>query len=197
MNSLQSIAQTILGEIEAARQRRPWVLIAIDGRSASGKTTLAGLLKEGCGCNVLHMDSFFLRPEQRTPQRLSEPGSNVDLERFQEEALLPLVRGEPFSYRPFDCKTGELAAPIQVPTHPVTVVEGAYSCHPLLFDSYDLTVFLNVGSAEQARRILARNGEAAARVFAEKWIPLEERYFAAYNIQKRCALAFGTGNLSY
>ena len=65
---------------KAARQGR--VLLAIEGGSASGKTTLSQLLSRIYGCTVFHMDEFFLRPEQRTPERLAEPGGNVDRERF-------------------------------------------------------------------------------------------------------------------
>ena len=195
MTVMQNIAQLILSEIELLLRQKQQVLVAIDGRSAAGKTTLAALLHESNGCNVIHMDSFFLRPGQRTVQRLEEPGGNVDRERFEEEVLAPLLRGEPFSYRPFDCKKQEMAPAIQVTPHPVTVIEGAYCCHPLLADSYDLTVFLNIGKAEQSRRILDRNGELGSVIFAQKWIPMEERYFAAYAVKERCGLSFDTEEL--
>lgn len=35
------------------------MLIAIDGRCAAGKTTLAALLKKEINCNIIHMDDFF------------------------------------------------------------------------------------------------------------------------------------------
>lgn len=35
------------------------LLIAIDGRAASGKTTLAAMLQKELNCNVVHMDHFF------------------------------------------------------------------------------------------------------------------------------------------
>ena len=192
---MRSIANAVLGEIDALRQGKPHLLAAIDGRSAAGKTTLAALLQESCGCNVVHMDSFFLRPEQRTARRLSEPGGNVDRERFREEVLGPLTGGQPFSYRPFDCKRQEFAPAVHVAPGPITVVEGAYSCHPQLFESYDLTIFLSVGPDEQARRIAARNGQEGATLFAERWIPMEERYFAACRTAERCSLCFDTGDL--
>ena len=34
------------------------------------------------------MDDFFLRPEQRRPERFAEPGGNVDRERFAAEVLV-------------------------------------------------------------------------------------------------------------
>ena len=87
-------------------------LIAIDGRCAAGKTTLAAWLQKETGCNVIHMDHFFLRREQRSSRRLQEPGGNVDYERFLTEVMTPLCRGQAFSYRPFDCKTMAFASPI-------------------------------------------------------------------------------------
>ena len=38
------------------------LLIAVDGRCAAGKTTLAAALREGTGCQVIHRDDFCLRP---------------------------------------------------------------------------------------------------------------------------------------
>lgn len=50
-------------------------LVAIDGPCASGKTTLANALGGALGLTVFHMDDFFLRPSQRTPERLAEPAA--------------------------------------------------------------------------------------------------------------------------
>ena len=66
------------------------LVIAIDGKCATGKTTLAARLASGLDADVIHMDDFFLPPAKRTQQRLSEPGGNVDYERFMEEVLLQL-----------------------------------------------------------------------------------------------------------
>ena len=68
----------------------------------------------------------------------------------------------------------------------LTVVEGAYACHPALWDSYDLRVFLTVKPDEQLRRIRRRSGPEQAAVFRTCWIPLEEQYFAAFSIPQRC-----------
>lgn len=184
------IRKEILKRVEALKAGKgdSPVLIAIDGRCASGKTTLAEKLQEMLDCSVIHMDHFFLRPQQRTAQRYAEPGGNIDYERFLEDVVNPLKRGEAFSYRPFDCSRQQLSEPIPVKISPVVIIEGSYACHPALWDAYDLHVFLTVDKEEQLRRIRKRNGEDAAEVFREKWIPLEERYFAAYGIEGRCEL---------
>lgn len=174
--------------IAARAGQKQKTLVAIDGRCAAGKSTLAAGLRERLGCPVVHMDHFFLRPEQRTAERYAEPGGNLDRERFMEEVLRPLRRGGPVAYRPFDCRSQRLTKPVQIPEAPVVVVEGSYSCHPELAGYYDLKIFLSVSPEEQLRRILARDGAEAAGVFRARWIPLEERYFAAFNIAERCDL---------
>lgn len=63
------------------------LLVAIDGRCGSGKTTLGFYLQELFDCNLFHMDDFFLRVEQRTPERMKEVGGNVDYERFEKTVL--------------------------------------------------------------------------------------------------------------
>lgn len=138
---------------------------------------------------MFHMDDFFLRPSQRTPERLREPGGNVDYERFLGEVLVPLRKGEPFVYRPYDCKTQALKEPVAVQQHPVNIIEGSYSCHPALWDYYDLHIFLTVEPSEQLRRIALRNG-TDLQMFQEKWIPLEEHYFSACQIEQHCELSF-------
>lgn len=158
-------------------QSRP-VVLAIDGGAGSGKSTLAAVLEKIYDGTVLHMDDFFLRPEQRTPERYATPGGNIDHERFSAEVLPFLRRGEPFLYRPFDCATFTVQPGHTVTPKALTVVEGSYSLHPALGRYYDAAVFLTVDAAEQRRRIEARNPDFAPRFFRQ-WIPLEEAYFAA------------------
>lgn len=171
---------------QLAEKRR--VLAAIEGGSASGKTTLAALLKGVYDCNVFHMDDFFLRPGQQTAERLAEPGGNVDRERFYEEVLRPLVQGRTVRYRRYDCHTRTLGGPVEAFPKDLNIVEGAYSMHPALAGCYDLSVFLRIPPELQRARILARNGPEAGERFFARWIPLEERYFAATDAAGRCDL---------
>ncbi len=164
-------------------------VIAIDGGSASGKTTLSQILSEIYHCTVFHMDDYFLRPEQRTPARYNEPGGNVDRERFLEEVLLPLNKKQPVKYRKFNCSTLELGDYIRVVPEKLTIIEGAYSMHPELQKYYDLSVFLDISPKKQEQRILSRNPLMAARFF-KQWIPLEKTYFSKMQIKERCDIVF-------
>ena len=162
------------------------VLLAIDGGSAGGKTTLGKLLEQRYACNVFHMDDFFLRPMQRTKERLAEPGENVDRERFYEEVLKRLVEKKEVTYRRYDCKTRSLLEPVTVAPTRLTVVEGAYSMHPLLSDCYDYSVFLEIDEETQKERIMKRNTPEMAERFFTEWILLEREYFEKLHVKERC-----------
>ena len=178
---------TLFCTIDQLLSEKGRLLVAIDGPCTAGKTTLSRILAEKYGCNVFHMDAFFLRPEQRTPERLAQPGGNVDYERFCEEVLLPLRDGLSFSYRPFSCKCQALTDPVQVIPTPLTVVEGTYAMHPYFRDPYDLRIFLTIDPETQRQRIGLREVWKQERFFRE-WIPMEQQYFAAFSIQKSCDL---------
>ena len=152
-------ALPLFARIDRLMAERSRVLVAIEGGSASGKTTLGELLQNVYGCPVFHMDDFFLRPEQRTEARFTQPGGNVDRERFLEEVLGTL-----------------------------NIVEGAYSMHPDLAPYYDLSVFLPISAEKQRERILKRNAPAHAKQFFDRWIPFEQRYFDALDVRNRCDL---------
>ncbi len=183
----------LLQAIDERLPRQERLLLAIDGGSASGKTTLAALLAQRYGCPVFHMDDFFLRPEQRTPQRLAEPGGNVDRERFFSEVLQPLRQGGPAAYRRYDCQTGQLLPPVLRQAGQLNVIEGAYSMHPALAALYDLSVFLAVSPETQRRRILQREPAFKQQLFFQQWIPMENRYFQAFSIPERCDLRIEIG----
>lgn len=163
-------------------------VIAIDGRCASGKSTIARMLSEITGAGIVHMDDFFLPLELRTQERLARPGGNVHYERFKEEVLPVLTGREGFSYRCFDCSKMQLKGNRSVPAGAFRIVEGAYSCHPVFGKYADLTVFSDVEADEQLARIRSRDGEQMLASFRERWIPMEEKYFAAFPVKEKADL---------
>jgi len=174
----------VLRHIGGILKQKDRVLVAIDGKCTSGKTTLAAQLKSACDCNVFHMDEFFLRPEQRTPERYAEAGGNVDYERFLKEVLQPLLGGKPFSYRPFDCKTFTLTEPVPVSPKRISIIEGSYSMHPYFGTPYDLKILLTVSPEVQRQRIQERPAFLHERFFSQ-WIPMENQYFEEFKIAEQ------------
>lgn len=176
----------LFNKIDILIDRNDVILIAVDGRSGAGKTTLSELIAEKYGCIVFHMDDFFLRPEQRTPERYAETGGNIDYERFLSEILIPLKKCETINFRRFNCAEMKLCDSILINPSKLTVIEGVYSMHPLFRDYYNYSVFLDVSSDLQKKRILSRNSPEKAELFFNQWIPLENTYFLEENIKDKC-----------
>ena len=76
-------------------------IIAIDGNAAAGKSVLASRIAEKYDCNIFHMDDFFLPPETKTEARHIQTGGKVEWERFREELLEYISRGNKNSYRKY------------------------------------------------------------------------------------------------
>lgn len=167
------------------------VTVAVDGDCGSGKTTLARKICERFHGRIVSVDDFFLPFEMRTPERLNEPGGNFDRDRFLRQ-IAPHIRCPgAFEYYRFDCSTGELE-PVNLPSAPVTVVDGSYSLHPALRDLYDIRVFLAVDENTQKTRILERNGEKMLASFVSRWIPMEKKYQRVMKPEQCCDFVFRT-----
>ena len=176
-NKILNDAEKILSLIK----KRPCI-IALDGRCAAGKSTLASVMKKEFGATVFHMDDFFLLPQMRTAER-----NYLNVEWLLKEVLLPLSRGESFSYKPYECFASCFGKEIFCTPAQISVVEGVYSCRPELRKFYDLCVFADIDKDEQKNRILLRNADKA-QMFFSKWIPLEEEYFEAFRIKENADL---------
>lgn len=175
----------VIQALEALKREKPGAIACIDGMCASGKTTLSALLSRILAAPVYHMDDFFLPPEKRTRERLSEIGGNVDYERFQSEVLQNLKAQKCFSFRPFDCSTMSLSAPVSAEPAALSLVEGAYACHPTLINAYDLIIVMTIDEETQRARILKRNGPKMLERFINEWIPMENRYLSYFDIKDK------------
>ena len=164
------------------------VLVALDGRCGSGKTTLAAQLAERFPQSItVHTDDFYLPPSRRVTGWESIPCANMDIQRLRDEVVAPARAGQAFSYQAYSCREGAYLPPRPLGSAPLVIVEGSYSCHPTLADCYDLKVFVACSKEEQARRLLAREGERYSG-FTARWIPLEEGYFANYSIEENAEM---------
>lgn len=183
--SIDQACEAILACLKQKTDRLPVLnspaahyIISIDGRCASGKTTLASALQKKLpDSQVVHLDDFFLRPEQRTPERYATPGKNVDAERLIAEVLDPYISSQGIVYAPFSCKTMSLQEPVFLGNPKILILEGSYSNNSELCGYADLKVFTTIDSQTQFCRIERRNGKEKLADFESRWIPLEEKYF--------------------
>ena len=165
--------------------RQPAVLVALDGRCGSGKTTLSERLAERFPQSItVHTDDFYLPPSRRVTGWEKIPCANMDIQRLRDEVVTPARAGQAFSYRAYSCREGAYLPPRPLGPAPLVIVEGSYSHHPSLAPYYDIRIFVTCSPDEQARRLRRREGERYSN-FVERWIPLEEGYFAQYGIEKK------------
>lgn len=191
----QDVWCPILAEVSRLAERGRSAFVAIDGRCGSGKTRLSQVLGGLFFCNVLHMDDFYL-PFDRRPENWRQiPGGNMDFQRLREEVLSPLREGRGALYRPYCCAKGEMGEGTWLEPRPLTVVEGSYSQHPSMGESYDLTIFLTCSREVQKSRLLLREGEGFG-AFEQRWIPMEENYFRTFAVESKSSLRADTSGMT-
>lgn len=185
---LKQVSAPLFQAITDLASEKTRLILAIDGPSGSGKSTLGKLLQTKYQCPLICLDHFFLQPQQRTAERLAEPGGNVDYERFWAEVGSKLRGNVPFCYQIYDCQREDFVDTVIVEPSPILIIEGSYSHHPKLNQDYDLKVFLEIDAESQRERILKRNGSQMFERFLTQWIPMENAYFAHYQIKERSDL---------
>ena len=170
--------------------RRPAVL-ALDGFCASGKTTLASCLADRFGARVIHTDDFYLPADMRSDERYAEPGGTIHYERLKRE-VIDCLTAPSLTYGVFSHEIMDIARTVTLPKTPLTVVEGAYACHPYFGNYADLRCFMETTPDEQRRRILTRNGPDRLKLFESRWIPYEQNYESAFHIKEKAHVLIRT-----
>ena len=145
-----------------SRAQRP-ILVALDGRSGVGKTTLAADVARRHDGAVIVADDFYSGASDADWQRLPAPdrvARVIDWQRLRTEALEPLLDGRTARWRPFDWQAGQDTSNDLLEQQPVpmVVLDGAYSARPELADLIDIAVLLQLDDGTRRSRLIAREG---------------------------------------
>jgi uridine kinase len=150
------------------------VIVAIDGRSGAGKTTLANELASRHACNVIHMDDIY-------------PGWNglaAATEILADDVLRPIAEHRPAGHRRWNWDADRPDGWADVPTAPIMIVEGCGSgsrkCAPFL----SLVVWVDAPRDVRKARGIARDGETF-RPHWERWARQEDALFAVERTHDR------------
>ena len=190
MHRLAEASQKILVEIERRTDhRRAPMLIALDGGSGAGKSTVAAMLGQNIHADVVPLDDFFAAhiPDwQWETFSIAERAEHVfDWQRLRADALEPLLANRGARWYPFDFTAGlRPDGTYALSTHsverqpaPVIMLDGAYSASPQIADLVDLAVLIDVSVPERHRRLAARENEPFLQRWHAVWDDVETYYF--------------------
>jgi len=169
----------IFQQIERLRTKlRTPIVVALDGGSGAGKTTIAQRLVRLTRTALVPLDDFYqtVIPESEWPHKTVEQRLNgvFDWSRVRNEALKPLRAGRAGRWRAFDFTRGLSKEGTYYLKKEVTeiapastiLVEGCYSASPPLRDLIDLAVLLDVQNQTRHLRTVARGDDTE---FLDKW----------------------------
>jgi uridine kinase len=174
-DDLEGLASAIL---ERARPLSRPCIVALDGRSGVGKSTLARALAASLGATVLDGDGFFAGGVSVRGNTPAERARDCIDWRRQRPVLESLRTGHGASYFAFDWTAfdGRLERePTRVEPRPIVIFEGVYSGRPELADLIDMRVLLRVSEATRVQRLLAREGSIGP--WERQWHEAEDWYF--------------------
>jgi uridine kinase len=157
------------------------VLVALDGRSGTGKSTLARQVGARTGALVIDGDDFYRGGDDATWDAMG-PAEKVDLVidwRRQRALLEGLRRREQGSWQPYDwdADDGTLAGVTTAGPAAVVILDGAYSARPELADLFGLRVLLQLDRGARRERLLRREGARDRAEWEARWGEAEDLYF--------------------
>lgn len=158
-------------------------LVAIDGHSASGKSSLARMLQsKHPHATVVQTDGFYRPLDADYRAALGAAGGYAeyyDWQRLQAQVLRPLRSAAKARYQKYDWSRNELGEWVEVEPEGLVIVEGCYSARPELRSYYDSIVLVVTSPAERMRRQLLRNDASGA--WLKRWDDAETYYLEHFH----------------
>lgn len=152
-------------------------VIAVEGRSGAGKTTLGRAVADRLGAPLIHMDDLYAGWD----------GLRRGVDVLHEWVLRPLAEGRPAVWRRWDWAAGAYAEEHPVPGGEWLIVEGVGAGGRVLRPYLRGVVWVDSPTAVRKRRALARDGETYAPHW-DRWARQEEAFYAADQVRENAAL---------
>ena len=174
-SELEPLAQAIAARAEG--MDRP-LIVALDGRSAAGKTMLAAALGERLDAGVIEGDDFYAGG---VTVRAEPPAAMVAActDWQHQRLVLGLLRsGREASWNAFDWEAfdGRVCTELTVMSpKPIIILEGVYAARPELADLIDIAIMVRADEGVRESRLLARQEHTGP--WEKQWHAAEDYYF--------------------
>ncbi len=148
------------------------MIIAVDGRSGAGKTTvaleLAALLRRHRTVSLFHLEDIYPGWD----------GLADGVAGYVRSVLEPLAHGLPAQWTAWDWEAGNDGASRTTAAADVVLVEGVGAAHGRARDLVDVVVWVDAPARQRKRRALERDGQTYAP-FWDRWAAQEELLFTS------------------
>jgi len=165
------------------------LVVAIDGRSGVGKSTLASQLGAVLPASVIPTDDFFAAEltsadwDARSPSERARDA--IDWRRLRRLVLEPLLAGRAAVWHPFDFAAGVRAdgsyafasGSIRRDAAPLIMLEGAYSSRPELADLVEVAILVEAPAATRHERLALREAGDFLDAWHRRWDAAEDYFF--------------------
>lgn len=166
------------------KKKSTTVVVAIDGKSGAGKSTIAEMIASKVGGVYIKTDDFWAGGANKlwdTRSIAQKVELAIDWKRLRKEVLEPLLSGKQAKYHPYDFINDNGLSKEIIVKQPSTVIilDGAYSSRPELEDIIDLKVLVEVlDDNHRRKRLVNREGDAYMLDWHKRWDSAEDYYFS-------------------
>ena len=183
-NNNQHSLSDLIEKIEQLLLKQKVVVVALDGRSGAGKSTISSVLLAKFDAVLVCCDDFYAGAEDGDESNwykktvVEKFNQVMDYQRLRSEVLNNLLVGRDASYHPFDFKRGKGLSKksILLKVAPLVIVDGIYSGKKLR-DLLDLAVLVELADKQRRKRLIEREGAKFMKDWHAKWDKVEDYYF--------------------
>jgi uridine kinase len=187
---LNAVSSKIIDRILSFEKidKKPLV-IAIDGGSGSGKSSIAEIVAKQLNATLIVTDDFYaadITNEGWSNRSHRERATDaINWQSLRRNVLEPLINGMPAKWNSFDFNTGVRpdgtyginSEFINYLPNDIIILEGAYSARPELSDLIHLKILIDVPITIRHRRLRKREENQFLIQWHKRWDEAELYYF--------------------